>query len=297
MMAAHMTLRLSLCLVAGLFACLPSPAPAQSAGPELEAALVAAYGRWRDAMMRQDARAWAGAITQYRQVVTRNQLVSEKQAFPDQVFAAAGEPPKLDGLRLLEAEAVGKTAHLVYFGKVDLGQDRNLLKDTVLKLKFGFENGGWKYDSNRFTSFDTAPEALKALQAGKKADFLDTPEFTPPGTLPPVPPLCRVPEFKGGYKLQSFGYETQVLMNGFDYNPVEDALEQQVIIGGLMTGQNEITLRMSPVPVPENGKSAVQIRLYKLDVTQPDKPGVEVLRWEAPEGKAPKQITLPFTVK
>ncbi|MBK8036094.1 MAG: hypothetical protein IPK22_03035 [Verrucomicrobiaceae bacterium] len=291
-----MTLRTLVLLTAGLLASLPSPSPAQSAEPELESALVASYGRWRDAMVRQDARAWAGAITQYRQVVTRNQLVSEKQAFPDEVFAN-GDPPKLDGLRLLESEAVGKTAHLVYFGKVDLGQDRNLLKDTVLKLKFGFENGGWKYDSNRFTSFDTAPEVLKALQSGKKADFLDTPEFTPPGTLPAVPPLCRVPEFKGGYKLQSFGYETQVLMNGFDYTPVEDALDQQVIIGGLVTGQNEITLRMTPVPTPENGKSAVQIRLYKLDVTQPDKPGIEVLRWEAPDGKAPKQITLPFTVK
>jgi hypothetical protein len=295
-MAADMTLRLSLCLAAGLFACLPEPVAAQTAGPELEAALVAAYGRWRDAMLRQDARAWAGAITQYRQVVTRNKLVSEKQAFPDQVFATAGDPPKLDGLRLLEAEAAGKTAHLVYFGKVDIGQDRDLLKDTLLKLKFGFENGGWKYDSNRFTSFDTAPEMLKALQSGKKADFLDTPEFTPPGTMPPVPPLCRVPEFKGGYKLQSFGYETQVLMNGFDYTPVEDALDQQVVIGGLVRGQNEITLRMTPVPTPENGKSAVQIRLYRLDVTQPDKPGIEVLRWEAPDGKAPKQITLPFTV-
>ena len=184
-----MTPRLFLCLAASLLACLPVSVAAQNAGPELESALVAAYGRWRDAMMRKDARAWAGAITQYRQVVTRNQLVSEKQAFPDQVFATAGEPPKLDGLRLLEAEAVGKTAHLVYFGKVDLGQDRSLLKDTVLKLKFGFDNGGWKYDSNRFTNLDTAPEVLKALQSGKKADFLDTPEFTPPGTLPPVPRL------------------------------------------------------------------------------------------------------------
>jgi hypothetical protein len=296
-MAADMTLRPLVLLAAGLLASLPSPAPAQSAGPELTTALVNAYGHWRDAMIRKDARGWAGAITQYRQVVTRNQLVSEKQAFPDQVFATAGDPPSLDGLRLLEAEAVGKTAHLVYFGKVDLGQDRNLLKDTVLKLKFGFENGGWKYDSNRFTNLDTAPEVLKKLQSGKKTDFLDTPEFTPPGTMPPPPPLCRVPEFKGGYKLQSFGYETQVLMNGFDFTLVEDALDQQVIIGGLVTGQNEITLRMTPVPTPENGKTAVQIRIYKLDVTQPDKPGTEVLRWEAPDGKAPKQITLPFTVK
>lgn len=297
MMAAAMPSRLIRCLAAVFLTSLPAGAPAQSTDPGLEAALVAAYGRWREAILRKDAPAWAGAITQYRQVVTRNRLVSERLAFPDEVFSLAGNPPKLDGLRLLEAEAAGRTAHLVYFGKVDLGQDASLQKDTVMKLKFGLENGGWKYDSNRFTSLDSAPDVLKALQAGKKAAFLDSSEFTPPGALPPVPPLCRVPEFKGGFKLQSFGYETQVIMNGFDYAPVEDALDQQLVIGGLVSGANEITLRMNPVPTPENQKAAVQIRLYKLDASQPDKAGTEVLRWEAPEGKAPKEITLPFKVR
>ncbi|MBE7498044.1 MAG: hypothetical protein HS117_24145 [Verrucomicrobiaceae bacterium] len=269
---------------------------AQSGGADLQKSLVNAYEIWRGAMMKGDAQGWAGSITQYRQVVVRNQIVSEKRRFPDAVFETGVKPPALDGLRLLEAEAVGKTAHLVYFGPVDMGQDVEKLPDSLLKLKFGFENGGWKYDSNRFTSLDHVPEVRKSLQEGKRPDFLDSPEYTPPGALPPVPPLCRVPDHKAGYKLQSFGYETRVRMNGFTSEPVEDALDQQIITGGLVNGANEITLITRPVPPPEGQKAALQIRVYKL-AQEEGKPGVEVFRWEAPEGIAPREITLPFTVK
>jgi hypothetical protein len=165
-----------------------------------------------------------------------------------------------------------------------------------MKLKFGFENGGWKYDSNRFTNLDNAPDVLKALQSGKKPEFLETPEFTPPGAMPATPPLCRVPDYKGGYKLQSSGYETTVLMNGFEYDTVEDALDQQMILGGLVKGKNEITLRMKAEPAPEGQAPVVQIRVYKLDADAPDKPGVEVLRWAASASGAPAEVTLPFTV-
>jgi hypothetical protein len=63
-------------------------------------------------------------------------------------------------------------------------------------------------------------------------------------SCPTVPPLCRVPDHKAGYKLQSFGYDTKVSMNGFDYDPVGDGMDQQMIIGGLANGHNEITLQM-----------------------------------------------------
>jgi hypothetical protein len=275
------------------------PVHAQTSGPQLEAVLVRAYDAWREAMIRKDAAAWAAAITQYRQVVTRNEVVSDRKAFPAAVFEIPVAPPKLDGLRLLEAEAVGNTAHLVYFGAVDLGQDQDKQgKEVLLKLKFGLEGGAWKYDSNRFTGLSNASEAeMAALRAGKHPDFLETAEFTPPGSFPPVPPLCRVPDFKGGYKLQSFGYETTLSMNGYDFGPVSHALDQQVITGGLVRGENTITIRTKSVPPAEGQTPALKLRIYKLDTDDPDKPGVQVLDWSAPATGAPKEITLPFTVK
>lgn len=268
----------------------------QTSGADLKKTLETAYQGWRDAMMRGDAPAWAASITQYRQVMVRNQIVSERRNFPGAVFEIPIKPPALEGLRLLEAQAVGTTAHLVYFGPVDMGQDSEKIPDSILKLKFHFEGGAWKYDSNRFTSLDHVPEVRKSLQEGKKPDFLDTPEYTPPGSMPPPPALCRVPDYKAGFKLQSFGYETRLRMNGFDYDPVEDELDQQIITGGLVKGQNEITLTLKPVPPPEGQKAAMQIRIYKLG-TDDDKPGTEMFRWEAPTGSAPLTVTLPFTVK
>lgn len=286
---------LSLLLGLSLFQ-LCSPVRAQEEDAGLQAALEKVYLKWRDAMLRKDAQAWASSITLYRQTVIRNMVVSERQVFPDAVFASDVTPPALAGLRLLEAQAVGNTAHLVYFGRIDMGQDKDLIRENLLKLKFARENGEWKYDSNRISRMDGAPEVVKDLKAGKRPDFLDTPEYTPPGSMPSPPPLCRVPDYKAGCKLQSFGYATTMSMNGINYDPVQDGLDQQVLVGGLVKGHNEITLRMKPVPRPEGEKATLQIRIYKLS-KDPAKPGVEVLRWQAPESGAPAEVTLPIEVK
>lgn len=247
-------------------------------------------------MERKDAQAWAASISLYRQTVIRNLVVSERQSFPDAVFDSAVQPPALTGLRLLEAQAVGDTAHLVYFGKIDMGQDKELIKENLLKLKFCREKGVWKYDSNRISRLDAAQQVIKELQEGRRPDFLDSPEYTPPGSMPPPPPLCRIPDFKAGYKLQTFGYQTIITMNGVRYDPAVDALDQQILIGGLVRGHNEITLNIKPVPRPEGEKASLQIRVYLIP-KDPGKPGTEVLRWQAPESGAPAQVTLPIEIK
>ena len=272
------------------------PAHAQVGETELRATLEQVYSKWREAMLHKDAQAWAASISRYRQTVIRNSVVSERLPFPGAVFASEVQPPNVAGLRLLEAQAVGDTAHLVYFGKIDMGQDKELVREDLLKLKFLRENGVWKYDSNRISRLDSAPEVLKDLREGKHPDFLDSPEFTPPGTMPSPPPLCRVPDYKAGCKLQSFGYQTTIMMNGINYEPVQDSLDQQILIGGLVNGHNEITLNIKSVPRPEGEKAVLEIRVYKLP-KDPGKPGTEVLRWQAPESGAPAKVTLPSVVK
>lgn len=281
--------------------CLIFPLASQSviaqgeSDPALRATLERAYENWRDAVIRKDARAWAAAITRYRQCVIRNSIVSERRSFPEDVFSSDLRPPALNGLRLLEAQAVGDTAHLVFFGRIDLGQDPELVKEDILKLKFLRDNGLWKFDSNRITSLKNAPDVLKTLREGGRPDFLDLPEYTPPGKAPPVPPLCRVPDHKAGYKLQSFGYATVISMNGFDYDVVQDGVAQEIIIGGLVNGHNEITLKITPGPVPKGAKAALELRLYRLS-QDPTQPGREVLRWKAPESGVPAQVTLPIEI-
>lgn len=255
------------------------------------------YAQWREAMIRKNPQAWAAAITSFRQTTIRNEIVSSKESFPAAVFAAPGEPPKTESMRLIEAQAAGATAHLVYFGKIEGGSANAPANEVLMKLKFGLEKGLWRYDSARVTDLDSSPEVLKALREGHKPDLLDAPEFTPPGKMPPVPPLCRVPDFKGGLKLQSTGYQTRVFINGFTYDPVENGLDQQLVLGGFMAGSNDITLHIQPVSTPDGQKPIVRLRLYQIDLTKPEQPAIEVLRWESPDTGAPKQVTLPFIVR
>ena len=105
-MAADMTQRtlffigwLCLTLTAG-------PALAQQDESVLAATLSRAYTTWREAMIQKNPQAWAGAITTFRQTMIRNEIVSNKEAFPAAVFAAPGEPPSTDAMRLVEAQAV-----------------------------------------------------------------------------------------------------------------------------------------------------------------------------------------------
>lgn len=290
-------MRRVLLLLSALHLILPVGALlAQGSDADLRNALEKAYLQWRDAMIRKDAQAWAASITRYRQTVMRNSIVSERKGFPDAVFASDLRPPALGGLRLLEVQAVGETAHLVYFGKIDLGQDAELQKENILKLKFLNESGVWKFDSNRISSLASVPEVRQSLLSGERPEFLDTPEYTPPGKAPPVPPLCRVPDHKAGFKIESFGYETTISMNGFQYEPVQDGIAQEVIIGGLMKGANEINMKMKPVEVPKGGEASLQIRIYVLS-SDPEKPGREVMRWVAPASGAPPEITLPIEVR
>ena len=52
-------------------------------------------------------------------------------------------------------------------------------------------------------------------------------------------------------QIQSFGYETSMTLNGFEYAAIADNAEQQLIIGGLAKGENPLKLKIKALPVPE----------------------------------------------
>lgn len=254
-----------------------------------------AYEKWRSAIQAQDSKAWAGAITQYRQVVTRNLIVSQKQPFPQAVFAVPLDPPDISSLRLLEAQAVGETAHLLYFGKVNMGGDADQIPDSVLMLKFFNERGVWKFDSNKLLKLLDQPELLAQIKSGGKLDFLDYPEFTPPGKAPTVPALCEVPENMAGCTLQSFGYETRMRINGFDYPVMQDHAEKLFVIGGLKNGANDVTLTVTPSEVPKGEERLLQLDFFVL-TGKAEKPPVRVFHYETKEATVASPLKLPVSI-
>jgi hypothetical protein len=269
--------------------------PLLAQDPALRVNLERAYQQWRSAMKAQDARAWAASITQYRQVVTRNLIVSQRQSFPGAVFAVPLDPPDIADLRLLEAQAVGETAHLLYFGKVNLGGDPSQIPNSVLMIKFFNERGGWRFDSTKVLKLIDQPEVVQQIQSGGKLDFLDYPEFTPPGRAPAVPPLCDIPENVAGCTLQSYGYSTTMQINGFDYPVMADHAEKLFVIGGLKNGVNDVTLTIQPTDIPAGEERLLQLDFFVL-TGKNGKPPVRVFHYESKDAASASPLKLPVVI-
>lgn len=277
-----------------LLICLTAPM-LSAQETDLRATLDNAYARWRRAVEAKDAGAWAGAITMHRQVTTRNLIVSQGLAFPKSVFETALNPADTANLRLLEAQAVGETAHLLYFGKVNVGGDPEQIPDNLLMLKFLQEKGAWKFDSNKIIHLRSQPELLAKLQRGEAPDFLDRPEFTPPGKAPAVPAVCSVPDHISGITLQSIGFETEVKINGFDYF-VRDNVLKVFVIGGLQNGENQISLSATALKIPEGSDRALELDVF----TKPSNPGVNgqrVFHYEFTGQKSPSKSKSNWTLQ
>lgn len=262
---------------------------------ELRVALEKVYYDWRGAIINQDTAAWQRATSRYRQVMTKNLILSQRQVYPDAVFEVPIRPPELTQLRRLEVQAVGPTAHMIYFGKVDLGLDAESVPDNLLILRFLKEGNEWKFDTTRYMNLAGVPEIRAALAGGGDPDFLDKPEFNPPGYVPPVPKECGVPDYMAAYHIQSYGYAATPHLNGFDYPAVEDNAENQLIIGGLMKGKNDFKLDLKATPVPEGEERYFEVNVMVI-TPNGEKPAVPVLKWSTKDANPPASQDLPLWV-
>lgn len=277
-----------------LLSLLAAPACPAAEDKALRAALEKTYHDWRSALVNSDLAAWQRATSKYRQMVTRNLIISGNQPYPDAIFQIPLRPPEITNLRLLEAETKAATAHLVYFGKVDLGVEADKIPENILILKFIKEGEEWRFDTTRFMNLEGVPDVRASLQNGV-ADFLDKPEFNPSGVVPPTPAPCGKPEYVATLQIQSFGYETAASLNGFEYAAIADNAEQQLIIGGLAKGENSLKLKIKPLPVPEGVERLLEVGAIVLTGRQ-DKPGIQVFSWEHKSAEPPSEITLPVWV-
>jgi hypothetical protein len=241
----------------------------QEGGIELQRQLEESYKRWKLAVEQKDAKAWASAIPMFKQVEIRNKIISQRQAFPEAVFQFSMNPPKLEGLQLLEVQAKGVTAHLLYFGKIDFGDAPADNPANLLMLKFYYDNKAWRFDSNKVMNLDSMKEVREQLLKGGKPEFLDEPEFTPPGVMPPTPPLCAKPEYVTGATLQAFGYEVRLKANGMEHGWCRDRAEKFFVLGGLKRGKNELTLEVKPLEdFPKDAKRTLSLDLFVVEENQ-----------------------------
>ena len=284
----NVPLLLLICLTAGLL--LPSTARADEEA--LRVKLDKIYLDWRGALLAKSLDAWTRSTTLYRQMVTRNLIISQGQCFPDAIFDLPMTPPEILKLKLLEVEAVGPTAHLIYFGKVDLGLgiSPDKIPNNLLVLKFFNENGAWKFDSTKFINLNSSPDIREACQRGNP-EFIKHPPFNPPGVLPAIPKPCAKPEKVAALRVEAMGYEVTAHINGYDYPTVIDNAEQQVIIGGLARGDNDLRLDIKALPVPPGEERVLNVQAV-MGTRDPKHPMIKVFDWTPPYHPASPSVKL-----
>ena len=281
-----MTPRLILCLTTLL--CLTSARADDALKSELERV----YNAWRAALMAKSVTAWQRSTAAYRQVYTHNVVVSQGRPYPEALFDLPLTPPTLLDLKLMEAEAVGETAHLIYFGKIDLGIEGEVVPENLMMLKFYKEGDQWMFDTTKYFNLGSDPEMRNALQSGKP-DFLDSPAFSPPGKAPAVPKLCKKPEKIGAIRIHAIGYEVRANLNGFDHDPVADDATQQLAIGGLARGPNKLVLNIQQIPLSDEAGAERHLEVQVVMATDnPERPTTRVFRWEPKTHPAPAKVDL-----
>lgn len=252
---------------------------------ELRRDLDHSYAQWRSAIATHNLSDWQRTTATFRQMMTRNVIVSQKQPYPQALFEFPLRAPETATLRFLRAASKGPTANLIYFGKVDLGIPDAEVPDNLLLLKFIAEGGQWKFDTLQLINLADAPEVRSSLKSGGSVSMLEQPEFQPTGVAPEIPKPCPSPDYISALQVTALGYEVTAKVNGFELPSVADRSEQHLIIGGLKAGQNALSLEIKQTPVAEGSARHLEVSAVVL-THQPAKPAIRVFNW-APEGAVP----------
>ncbi len=246
-----------------------------------------AYSSWRDAIIAHDISGWQKTTATYRQLLTRNLIVSQKQPFPEAMFDLPIRPPETNTLRFIKSEVKNDTAHLIYFGKVDVGLvESDEIPQSILILKFVKESTVWKFDTTRMVTLANAPEVLAELTSGGNSSFINEPVFNPSGIVPVTAKPCPQPDRIGVLRVVSFGYEAQATVNGYEVATVQDNAEEHIIIGGLRNGDNPLTLTVKQTPIPDGAKRVLELDALVLTGSEKN-PTYHVFSWRAENHPSP----------
>lgn len=248
----------------------------------LQLPLEQSYRSWRDAMLRKDTVIWRQVTAPHRQMEIKNRILSEKRPFPAAVFDLPAAPPKIDGMKFLEALRNGATAKASYFGKIDFGVGGKST-DNLLVLSFVQGKGGWLYDRADVVNLASLPEVRKELADGNLKYLKETPEARPSGVVPPVPVEAQPAKTIAKIYVFCPGREVNAQINRISRHRFTNVQEAEVVIGGALDGLNQVQFTTRRLE-GSTGKEALSIRVYLMSQVAGIKP-IKVFEYQAKEGE------------
>lgn len=243
------------------------------------------YRAWREAMLRKDSVTWKQVTAPHRQMEIKNRILSEKRPFPAAVFDLPAAPPKIDGMKFLEAIQNGATAKASYFGKVDFGIGSKS-GDNLLVISFVRGQGIWLYDRADVVNLASLPEVRKELAAGNLKYLKETLEARPSGVVPPTPIEARPAKTIAKVYVFCPGREVNAQINRISRHRFANVQEAEVVIGGALDGINEVQFTTRRLE-GSTGKEAISIRVYLMSQVPGVKP-IKVFEYQAKEGEPVK---------
>jgi len=294
-----MNSRLALILI--LISCLlPNPIRAADSAskpsPELQPHLESAYLAWLDAMLRKDFNAWKKATAIYRQVETYNRIISQRQRFPDALFAVPLQAPSVSKLVLLDIYAKGDTANAIYFGKPNFGISADQpASDNFMVLKFIRESSKWKFDNLRIIKFGNDPAILLKMR-NQDFSFLQDVTFQPTGVAPSIAKQVKSPAYLAELWIAANGFEVTVnINNGNHKTRLKNDDGRDLIIGGLVKGENTVSLQITPVSTASTLPKRLEIGIYAAEAA--GKPAKRVFHYAPDITKVPRSYASKLTVR
>lgn len=270
--------------------------PVNKPAPELQGGLESVYNTWRNAMTQKDFNAWKSTTAGYRQMETRNRIVSQRRRFPDALFTIPMAAPSLSNLVLLNTFAKGDTASAIYFGKANFGVATDqVISDNLIVLKFIRETGKWKFDKLRVIKFGNDPGLLQKIH-NQDFSFLQDPTFQPSGIVPIIAKAVKIPAYLAELWIATNGFEVTVNINrGNHISRLKNDDGRYLIIGGLVKGQNTISLSITPVETKSTLPKRLEIGIYAAEGV--NKPAKRIFHYIPDPNKVPPSYAVSVTVR
>ena len=236
-------------------------------------------------------------MSAYSYRIWENNLMSMQcQIDKDLIEGLSKSNININDMQFINVYHKGPTAALVYVVAGELNGAMDAPEVKFIVIRFIFEDDEWKYD--KLGAFYRA----KYQEDGSETRFNESDlseDFAIDGKVFSVPPLKTMPELTGLISIFSYGYRTNVIINGIKQKSVDGRSSCGWIDGGLKLGKNEIKILFKRKKDPCRMTPHVIIKLINQNKPawegDPRENPNNVFCFE-PEGKVKRKYIATFTI-
>jgi hypothetical protein len=214
-----------------------------TAEKSLRATLEETWSKYLEAGKSGEELEFQKTMSSFRYGTMKNNIAGAKRSLtPDVIRSIAEDGPDISKAEFVTMMEKGPTAGLLYVKDSEEKDASGKPRVTFIFIKFVKEESGWKVDAGMSIG------SPKFQDDGKKMEF-------DPGDLPPTyeidgqvqktPEPEKAPDFAALLDVFSYGYKTEVTVNGVKQGEPVESSSSGLLKGGLRKGKNSIVITVT----------------------------------------------------